>query len=68
MTLAGEGKHPRRAHILRLAEQAGVARSQTAAIIDDVRAAVDRWKDLADSAGVSKARSREVEASFSNLT
>jgi serine/threonine-protein kinase HipA len=67
MTLAGEGKNPGRAHILRLAEKAGVARPQAAGVIDEVRAAVDRWTSFADQAGVSKARSREIEASFPNL-
>lgn len=68
MTLVGEGRSPGQAHIFRLAEQAGVARPQAAAIIDEVRAAVDLWKGLADQAGVSKARSREIEASFPNLS
>ncbi len=68
MTLAGEGKRPERTHILRLAEQAGVARSQAAAIIDQVEAAVDLWNDLADRAGVAKARSREIQASFLTLS
>ena len=68
MTLAGEGKNPGRAHILRLAEQAGVAGSQANAIMEEVRAAVDRWKDCADQAGVSKALRLEVAASFPNLS
>ncbi|MEK7384453.1 MAG: type II toxin-antitoxin system HipA family toxin [Elusimicrobiota bacterium] len=68
MTLVGEGRNPGQAHIFRLAEQAGVTHPQTAAIIDEVRSAVERWKVLADQAGVSKARSREIEASFPKLS
>jgi len=68
MTLAGEGKNPGLAHIFRLAGQAGASRSQAAAVIDEVRAAVDGWKGFAEQAGVSKARSREIEASFPRLS
>ena len=64
MTLAGEGKDPGQAHILRLAAQAGVARPQAAAIIDEVRSAVDRWEEFAVQARVSKAGIREVASSF----
>lgn len=60
MTLAGEGRNPGRLHILRLAEQAGVAKREAAAIIDEVRGAVARWADFAAQAGVSKAGLREV--------
>ena len=68
MTLAGEGRNPGRAHILRLAEQVGVAKPQASAIIYEVRAAVDRWKGFAAQAGVSKTRSREIAASFPKLS
>lgn len=68
MTLAGEGRNPGRAHILLLAEQAGVAKPRAAAIIDEVRAAVDRWKGFAAQAGVSKTGSREIAASFPKLS
>lgn len=68
MTLMGEGKSPGRAHIFRLAEQAGVARPQASAIIDEVRVGVDRWKGFAAQAGVSKVRSREIEASLPKLS
>jgi serine/threonine-protein kinase HipA len=64
MTLAGEGKSPGRAQILRLAEQSGVSKAQAAVIIDEVRAAVNRWKSFAADAGVSKAGLRGIEASL----
>jgi serine/threonine-protein kinase HipA len=68
MTLLGEGRRPGRAHILRLAEQAGVAKPQADAIIDEVRSAVARWKGFAARAGVSKTGSREIAASFPKLS
>ena len=68
MTLAGEGKAPGREHILRLAGQAGIAKARAAAILDEVRAAVDRWDRFAAQAGVSKAASRRIAASFPKLS
>lgn len=68
MTLAGEGKAPGREHVLRLAGQAGVAKARAADILDEVRAAVDRWSRFAAQAGVSKAASRMIAASFPKLS
>lgn len=67
MTLAGEGKNPGRAHIFRLAEQAGVTRPQAAAVIDEVRAAVGRWEEFAREAGVSATGMREIASAFPKL-
>ena len=68
MTLLGEGKNPGREHILRLAEQAGVTKRQAASIINEVRSAVDRWKTFVGKAGVLKDASREIAASFPDLS
>jgi len=54
MSLAGEGRNPGRSHMLRLAEQADVSKREAAAIIDQVQAAVTRWKGHAADAGVSQ--------------
>ena len=54
MTLAGEGKHPDRSHILLVAEQADLSRRDAAAMIDEVGSAVIRWPEFAARAGVSK--------------
>ncbi|MBN1510816.1 MAG: type II toxin-antitoxin system HipA family toxin [Phycisphaerae bacterium] len=67
MTLAGEGKHPGRPHMLRLAEQAGLSKKEVMAIIDDVRVAVGRWSDHAAQAGVTTAAIREIANSFPGL-
>jgi serine/threonine-protein kinase HipA len=67
MTLAGEGKSPGRPHILRLAEQADVSKRQAARIIDEVQAAVARWKAHAAQAGVSKTAIRQIAQSLPQL-
>ncbi|HRX84816.1 MAG TPA: type II toxin-antitoxin system HipA family toxin [Phycisphaerae bacterium] len=67
MTLAGEGKHPGRPHMVSLAEQAGLSRNEVAAIIDDVRAAVGRWSDHAAQAGVTTAAITEIAKSLPKL-
>jgi serine/threonine-protein kinase HipA len=51
-TVAGEGREPGVDHMLRLAEPAGIGAKTARAIIDEVRAAVSRWRELADQAGV----------------
>ncbi len=53
MTLAGEGRHPGRPHLLRLAEPAEIAQREATMIVDEVAAAVSRWTEFADQAGVS---------------
>ncbi|MBI5883161.1 MAG: type II toxin-antitoxin system HipA family toxin [Elusimicrobia bacterium] len=68
MTLAGEGKNPDRAHLLRLAEAAGVSKPQALAIIEEVRASVGRWAVVASRAGVSKACARRIASSFPKLS
>jgi len=60
MLVAGEGRAPTREHLLELAQQSDVRHG--AAIVDDVRAAVDRFKDFSDQAGVP-ARLRNSVAS-----
>ena len=42
MTLAGEGRKPRRSHMLKLAEQADVSKRKAAAIIDEIQAVISR--------------------------
>ena len=54
MTLAGEGKNPGRAHMLRLAEQVGITSRAASEIIEEIQAAVARWHDFAAQAGVSE--------------
>ena len=46
--------------MLCLAEQAGVFKREAAAIIDQVQAAVTRWKGHATDAGVSRVSIRQI--------
>ena len=68
MTLAGEGKNPGRSHMERLAQQADVSKREAAVIIDQVQAAVVRWKEFAAHAGVSQASIHKIEVSFPKLS
>ncbi len=54
MTVAGEGRNPRRQHMLQSAEQAGITNRAAATIIAEVVAAVARWEEFAVRAGVSQ--------------
>ncbi len=67
MTFAGEGRNPCRSHIFRLAEQAGVSKRDAAAVIDEVQAAVSRWKTFAVEAGVSMRSLRDIASALPDL-
>ena len=68
MTILGEGKNPGREHMLQLAAKAGISKREAGAIIDEVRSATRLWKKFADRAGLSSAVTRQIEASFPDLT
>jgi hypothetical protein len=63
MLIAGEGHSPTREHLLRLAKETELKRA--AAIVDKVRAAVDRFEDFADEAGVPARLRSEVATALS---
>ena len=67
MSLAGEGRNPGRSHILRLAAQADVSKREADDVINQVHAAVARWKGHASDAGVSQASIRQVAQSLLQL-
>jgi serine/threonine-protein kinase HipA len=54
MTIAGEGRSPTREHLLQLAKQFDIEPKNAAQIIDDVNAAVSKWKTYADEAACAK--------------
>jgi serine/threonine-protein kinase HipA len=60
MTVAGEGKCPGDSQLLQVAMARGVARGDASAIMDQVRAAVQRWPEFAKLAGVSRSRTLET--------
>lgn len=61
MTIAGEGRTPDRGHILEEARIAGIKENAAAAIIDEVRGAVDAWPRFAEDAGLSQRRTAELD-------
>lgn len=54
MTVAGEGRSPGAAQILRLARDHGISGADARAILDEVRSAVGRWRAFAREAGVPR--------------
>lgn len=67
MTVAGEGRSPTRAEVLKLAKQAEVSPKDATAILDQVNAATAGWDTLANEAGVSKTQSRAIAKTFVRL-
>ena len=64
MTVAGEGRAPRREHLLALAPSAGIAVKEAESILVDVAAAASRWRDHAEKAGVGVSSIRTVAQSI----
>jgi serine/threonine-protein kinase HipA len=58
----GEGRDPTRAHVLRLGARHGLGAKAVTAMVEDVHAAVTRWPEFSEAAGVTKASAREVAA------
>jgi serine/threonine-protein kinase HipA len=67
MTVAGEGRRPTLAHVLSIAEGAGIEKTQARAIVDEVRAAVADWTRFADAAGIAAREARRIEQTFDVL-
>lgn len=64
MTVAGEGKRPTFAHVLQIAEGAGIDAKQARIVVDEVSAAVAGWSRFADAAGMTTRANREIEKAF----
>jgi len=62
MTLAGEGRAPGAAQILKLGAAAGVNRPEAERIMEEVRDAVAHWPRWAKQGRVAGARAREIGA------
>jgi serine/threonine-protein kinase HipA len=60
MDVEGEGRHPSRAHVLRLGLRHGFDPKAVDEMIASVRAAVSDWPAIAESAGVTTASRREI--------
>lgn len=64
MTIAGEGRSPGRAHMLKVAEQADIAKREANSILEEVAAGVSRWPVHAANAGLSKATAERIAESL----
>ncbi len=60
-SVAGEGKAPTRRHLLAVAASAGLESSDTAAVIEEVEAAVAGWKAVAQELEVGPSRRQMVD-------
>lgn len=59
--IAGEGRNPEKQHLLRVARNASISENEAIEIVDQVRAAVDRWPEFADEAGLGRQRTTELD-------
>lgn len=53
-TIMGEGKSPTSEHILRLAQVGNINKQRALEIIDEIRFAASKWKEIAKDVGVTK--------------
>ncbi|QND62342.1 type II toxin-antitoxin system HipA family toxin (plasmid) [Mesorhizobium huakuii] len=60
-SIAGEGLNPGRQHLLAVAKGASISEQEALNVIERIRSAVDRWPRFADEAGLSKARTNELD-------
>lgn len=67
LDIEGEGRHPTRAHVLRLASRHGVAAKAVAAMVDAARAAVAGWSALAASLGVMRSSASQIAAAHARV-
>lgn len=62
LAIAGDGKNPRRDHIMKAAADASIPKAEADAIREAVRASVAKWPEHASSAGLSRQRTSEIRA------
>lgn len=62
MSVAGESRSPGRADLLRLADRAGLARTEAERGLDEVRSVVSDWLRFADMFGLARARRQAVQS------
>ena len=60
MTVAGEGREPKREHVLKLANQFGITRKSVATIMDQVNESIEKWPRWAEEAGVTMKTTRAI--------
>ncbi len=68
MTVAGEGKAPNRQHILKIAQDAGIAKPTATDIIDKTITAIETWPDYAENSGVRKTTIQKIRKAIEACT
>ncbi|HWB55059.1 MAG TPA: type II toxin-antitoxin system HipA family toxin [Tepidisphaeraceae bacterium] len=64
MTILGEGREPKREHILQLAKQFDIHSRDVSSILDEVNATIAKWPQFADQAGCSKKTIRAIQSAL----
>ena len=67
LSVAGEGRHPRREHLLKLADQVDLRLRDAAKIIAQVRGAVAEFGNLANRLALSKTTTEDVRARLKEI-
>ena len=66
-TVMGEGKNPKLAHLLKLAEIGSIKKAHVMEIIEKVNLAVSRWSEFAQQAGVTTSSQKLVQTALSQV-
>jgi serine/threonine-protein kinase HipA len=67
LDIAGEARNPTRAHVLRLGARHSLDAKMVAVMLEEVRAALARWPDFGEAAGVTKASAREIATAHARV-
>lgn len=67
LDIEGEGRHPTRAHVLRLGARHDIDARRVSAIVEAVRHAVTRWAAFSTAAGVSTTSVRHIAAAHQRV-
>ena len=67
LLVAGEGRHPRTEHFAKLATDAGLDKTPAQRAVEEVRAAITRWPEFAEAAGVSGASTVRIAEAIRRL-
>ncbi|MBY5413156.1 type II toxin-antitoxin system HipA family toxin [Rhizobium leguminosarum] len=59
--IAGEGRNPDMKHLLTVSRQASISDQDARDVIDQVRTAIEGWRQFAEKAGLSKSRTTELD-------
>ncbi|HQY22779.1 MAG TPA: hypothetical protein PLV31_06870 [Gammaproteobacteria bacterium] len=65
--IMGEGKNPTLNHLLRLAAIGEIKKPKALEIIEHVHSATNKWKDCAESTGVSKPQIKRIGETLASV-